>query len=54
MRQKRFYQLGLTLTIAVLALNGCSLVQWLPSSSCDYVRYERIGQEVEVEALCRV
>lgn len=40
--------------ILILLLSGCSLVQWLPSSSCEYVKYERIKSDVYVEALCRV
>jgi hypothetical protein len=54
MRYGRFFWVALTLTLAVAVLNGCSVVQLLPSSSCTYVRYERLNDEVEVEALCQV
>jgi uncharacterized protein YceK len=43
----------LIILLAVM-LSGCSLVQWLPSSSCEHVKYERIGRQVEVEASCSV
>jgi hypothetical protein len=41
------------LFFAVLS-TGCSLVQWLPSSACEYVEYVRVGDQVEVKASCRV
>lgn len=40
--------LGITLII----LSGCSIVQWLPSSACEYVSYERVNNKVEVVASC--
>jgi hypothetical protein len=33
---------------------GCSVVQYLPSSSCESVEYVRVGNQVEVKASCRV
>ena len=44
----------LILCLIPIVLNGCSLVQWLPSSDCSHVRYERVGSQVEVEASCQV
>jgi hypothetical protein len=35
-------------------LGGCSLVQWLPSSSCEEVTYQRLKNQVEVYARCKV
>ncbi len=43
----------LVLTI-VITITGCSIVQWLPSSACDYVSYERIDNQVHVKADCKV
>lgn len=40
--------------ILCLLLTGCSLVQWIPSSNCEHVKYERHHDEVEVVAKCRV
>lgn len=54
MSYNRFLRVGMTVTVAALALSGCSLVQWLPSSSCEHVKYERVGNQVEVEASCRL
>jgi hypothetical protein len=54
MRYKRLFLLGLYLGLASITLNGCSMVQWLPSSSCEHVKYERTGDYVEVDAQCRV
>jgi hypothetical protein len=36
----------------LLTLSGCSLVQWLPSSSCERVTYDRVGNKVTVLAEC--
>lgn len=36
------------------ALCSCSMVQWLPSSACEYVKYERIGNKATVAAECAV
>jgi hypothetical protein len=33
-------------------LSGCSIIQWLPSSDCEYVSYERKGNKVEAVASC--
>lgn len=38
----------------LILLTGCSLVQWLPSSACEQVNYQRLGNEVEVYAKCTV
>jgi hypothetical protein len=54
MRYKRFFRTATAIGIAVLALSGCALVQWLPLSSCDHVKYERNGNEVQAEASCRL
>jgi hypothetical protein len=54
MEALRFYVLMMCLCLALLALTNCSLVQWLPSSSCEHVKYERSGNQVEVEASCSV
>lgn len=54
MRYNRLFLRGLTLTIAALVLSSCAVVQWLPTSSCEYVKYERDGSQVEVEAKCRL
>lgn len=43
-----------TIILLAACLSGCSLVQWLPSSSCEYVKYERTKDVAHVEALCRV
>lgn len=40
--------------LLAMMMAGCSLVQWLPSSSCEHVKYERVGNQVEVEASCRL
>jgi hypothetical protein len=40
--------------LLAMSLSGCALVQWLPMSACDHVRYERTGNDVEVEASCRL
>lgn len=40
--------------ILVANLAGCSLVQWLPSSSCEEVTYQRLKNKVEVYARCTV
>ena len=53
-RYNRLFLTGLYLTIAAIALNGCSVVQWLPTSSCEHVKYERTHDYVKVEAQCRV
>jgi hypothetical protein len=50
----RLFFTVLYMTIAVSILNGCALVQWLPSSSCEHVKYERNGEYVEVEASCHL
>lgn len=46
-------KLTMCLLLAVL-LTGCSLVQWLPSSNCDYVEYKRVSRDVTVYAECEV
>jgi hypothetical protein len=40
--------------ILTACISGCSLVQWLPSSSCEEVTYQRIKNKVEVYARCDV
>jgi hypothetical protein len=35
-----------------LLLSGCSVVQWLPSSACERVTYDRVGNKVTVLAEC--
>jgi hypothetical protein len=40
--------------VLALSLSGCSIVQWLPSSACEYVSYERIDNQVHVRADCKV
>jgi hypothetical protein len=42
------------LLMATIWLSGCSLVQWLPSSSCEKVKYERVGNKVKVNAECEI
>jgi hypothetical protein len=42
------------LSAAIYHLAGCSLVQWLPSSACDKVIYERVARNVTVYAECKV
>jgi metal-sulfur cluster biosynthetic enzyme len=37
-----------------LTLSGCSLVQLLPSSSCQYVEYVRVDNVVNVKAVCNI
>jgi uncharacterized protein YceK len=44
----------LLLVTLLVTLSGCSLVQWMPSSSCDHVKYERIKNDVQVQAECKV
>jgi hypothetical protein len=43
----------ITLCLALL-LSGCSLVQFMPSSACEYINYERIGDKVTLKAECDV
>lgn len=38
----------------ILSTQGCSLVQWLPSSNCEYVEYVRVQNQVSVKADCQV
>jgi hypothetical protein len=38
----------------IYQLTACSLVQWLPSSSCEEVTYQRLKNQVEVYARCKV
>jgi hypothetical protein len=54
MSYKRLFLTGLYLGLASVSLSGCSLVQWLPSSACEHVMYERTGNSVEVYAQCQV
>lgn len=42
------------IVLIALLCTGCSVVQWLPTSACDYVKYERIGNDVTVDAKCEV
>lgn len=35
-------------------LSACSIVQWLPSSACEKVLYERVARNVTVYAECQV
>jgi hypothetical protein len=42
----------ISVLILVACLSGCSLVQWLPSSSCERVTYDRVGNKVTVLAEC--
>ena len=36
-------------------LSGCSLVQWIPSTTaCDEVDYNRKGSQVVIKAKCEV
>lgn len=42
------------IVLMCLGLSGCSLVQWMPTSACEYVKYERVENYVEVEAQCTV
>lgn len=44
-----------TLTIlTIILLTSCSVVQWIPSSACEHVLYERTGADVTVKAECKV
>lgn len=43
----------LILLVSML-LAGCSVVQWIPSSACEHVKYERHGADVKVQAECRL
>jgi hypothetical protein len=36
----------------IYQITACSLVQWLPSSSCERVTYDRVGNKVTVLAEC--
>jgi ABC-type branched-subunit amino acid transport system permease subunit len=55
MRYKRFIRVAMTLGAAALALSGCLLTAYLPTASCENVKYERKGEMVDVEAKkCRV
>jgi hypothetical protein len=40
--------------ILVALLSGCSIIKLLPLSDCGYVRYERIDNNVTMEAACLV
>lgn len=42
------------LIFAILSTQACSLVQWLPSSNCDYVEYVRFKNHVDIKAECEV
>lgn len=44
----------LLLVMLCLTLSSCSLVQWLPSSNCEYVEYVRVQNQVSVKAECQV
>lgn len=44
----------LLLVMLCLILPSCSLVQWLPSSNCEYVEYIRVQNQVSVKAECQV
>lgn len=39
---------------AILSTQACSLVQWLPSSNCDYVEYIRFKNHVDIKAECEI
>lgn len=38
----------------ILSTQGCSLVQWLPSTNCEYIEYVRVQNQVSVKADCEV
>lgn len=44
----------LILGLVLLGLTSCSLVQWMPTSDCQEIYYQRIDNEVSLEAKCRV
>lgn len=44
----------LLLVTLCLTLSSCSLVQWLPSTNCEYVEYVRVQKQVSVKADCEV
>lgn len=45
-------KLLIIILMASTICSGCSLVQWLPSSSCEYVKYERVQNQVHAEVDC--
>jgi len=45
--------LAICLIFSILS-TGCSLVQLLPSSNCDYVEYVRVGNHVTAKVECEV
>jgi hypothetical protein len=38
----------------VALISGCALVQWLPLSSCEKVKYERVGNKVKANMECEI
>jgi hypothetical protein len=38
--------------LSCLLLSSCSLVQWFPSSNCEYVEYVRFKNHVDIKAEC--
>jgi hypothetical protein len=43
---------GLVIILLAAMLSGCVGGSWLMLSSCDHIRYERTGNDIEVEAQC--
>jgi hypothetical protein len=43
---------GLVIILLAAMLSGCVGGRWLLLSSCDHIRYERTGNDIEVEAQC--
>lgn len=42
-------------SLVLFFLNGCSLVQYIPSTNaCHEVHYDRIGNDVELNAKCKI
>jgi hypothetical protein len=50
----KLYLKRLNVYFIALLLSGCSIVQLLPSSSCETVTYERVARNVTVYAECRL
>lgn len=44
---------ALALLLALPALGGCAIAQYLPTLKyCDQIKYERVGREITITAHC--
>ena len=40
--------------VLCMFITGCSAVQWIPSSACEQVKYERVNSHVTIAAECNI